>query len=117
MLNLTLALAALAGGLGLEGLAAAMLLGRTVYASAIVVAAARGSGMADWPALLAQILLPLIWCAGVVWILGQIAPVDGAIGGLATFVVYVLALLPLVPFGRVVLRGLRQSAPSEAGRG
>ena len=116
MLNLTLALAALAGGLGLEGLAAAMLLGRTVYASAIVVAAARGSGMADWPALLAQILLPLIWCAGVVWILG-VAPVDGAIGGLATFVVYVLALLPLVPFGRVVLRGLRQSAPSEAGRG
>jgi hypothetical protein len=73
--------------------------------------------MADWPALLAQMLLPLIWCAGVVGILGRLAPIDDAISALAAFVAYALALLPLVPFGRAVLRGLRQSAPSEAGRG
>ena len=47
VLNLLLAVAALAGGLGLEGLAAAMLVGRTVYAAWIVVAAARGSGLTD----------------------------------------------------------------------
>jgi O-antigen/teichoic acid export membrane protein len=114
VLNLGLAVAALAGGLGLEGLAAATLLGRTVYASAIVVAAARGSGLTDWPALLARTLLPLVWCAGVVGVLGHLMPVAGGMVAIAGFVVYTLALLPLVPFGRVALRELRQSTSVRA---
>jgi O-antigen/teichoic acid export membrane protein len=116
VLNLALAVAALVAGLGLEGLAAATLLGRTVYASSIVVAAARGSGLTDWPALLARTLLPLVWCAGVVGVLGRLVPVAGGLGAVAVFVAYPLALLPLVPFGRVALREFRQSAPSGAGR-
>lgn len=117
VLNLGLAVGALAGGLGLEGLAAAMLLGRTVYASAIVVAAALGSGMADWPAVLARTLLPLVWCSVAVGTLGHLMPLESGTDALAAFTVYALALLPLVPFGWLALRALRQSARSEARKG
>ena len=113
VLNLALAVAALAGGLGLEGLAAATLLSRACYASTIVIAAARASALTAWPALLARTLLPLVWCAGVVAILGHLVPV-GALGTVTALAVYALALLPLVPFGRVALREFRQS--TEAGR-
>ncbi len=113
-LNLFLAVVALAGGLGLEGLAAATLVGRTVYASSLVVVAARGSGLTDWPALLARTLLPLVWCAGVVGVLGHLMPVAGGMVAIAGFVVYTLALLPLVPFGRVALREFGQSTPVRA---
>ena len=115
VLNLALAFAALASGLGLEGLAATALLGRTVYASTVVVAAARGSGLTDWPALLARTLLPLVWCAGVVGVLGHLMPAAGGIGAVAALAAYLVALLPLVPFGRVALREFRASASSEAG--
>ncbi len=113
VLNLALAVAALAGGLGLEGLAAATLAGRAVYASTIVVAAARGSELREWPALLARTLLPLVWCAGVVGALGHLVPAGGS-GTVIALVAYGLALLPLLPFGRVALREFRQSTAAEA---
>jgi hypothetical protein len=113
VLNLILTVAALAAGLGLEGLAAATLLGRMLYAAAAVVAAARGSGLPDWPARLVRTLLPLVWCATIVGVLGHMLPAGG-IGAITAVVVYALCLLPLVPFGRAAFKELRQS--TEAGR-
>ena len=114
-LNLLLAVAALAAGLGLEGLAAAMLVGRTAYAAWIVVVAARGSGLTGWPALLARMLLPLVWCAVVAAVLGHLLPVAGGMTAVTAVVVYLLALLPLVPCGRVALREPRRSTTSGVG--
>ena len=115
VLNLLLAVAALAAGLGLEGLAAAMLVGRTAYASWIVVVAARGSGLTGWPALLARTLLPLVWCAVVADVLGHLLPVAGGMAAITAVVLYPLALLPLVPFGRVALRESRRSTTFRVG--
>jgi hypothetical protein len=115
VLNLLLAVAALTAGLSLEGLAAAMLAGRTAYASGILVVAARGSGVTGWPILLARTLLPLVWCVIVADVLGHALPMAGGMAAVTAVVLYPLGLLPLVPFGRIALRESRWDTTFKVG--
>jgi O-antigen/teichoic acid export membrane protein len=107
VLTAGLSILVLKGGLGLEGVAGAALLGHMLFAGALLRVVARESGVTNPDRLVMNTLVPLAWSAAAVTLVGVLLPdfdVRSAALGLA---VYLLLLLPLVAGLRPELRRLR----------
>jgi O-antigen/teichoic acid export membrane protein len=116
--NLGLSMLALRLGAGLEGVAAAALVSQGAYAAAVLTVAAREGGAVRPGRTAAGALLPLAWCAAVVFALGRLLPgTDPAPVALAVLL-YAFLLLPLVRGMRaqirLLARGGREAAPEVA---
>ncbi len=92
-LNLGLSTVALLAGAGLEGVAAASLVGHLIFAAAVVRLNARLSGIARAGRLAVRALRPLVWCAAAVVIAGHAAAGLGSeVAGLGLYLFLVLPL-------------------------
>jgi O-antigen/teichoic acid export membrane protein len=91
--NLGLSIAALLLGAGLEGVAAASLMGHLVFATAVLRLNARLSGIGKAGQLATRALRPLAWCAVAVAVAGRVAvELDSELAGLG---LYLLLMIPL----------------------
>jgi O-antigen/teichoic acid export membrane protein len=107
LLTAGLSILALNSGLGLEGVAAAALLGHMVFAGALLRVIVRETGIADAGRFVLIILLPLAWSAVAVIIVGHLFPGFDPHSAALGLVAYLLLLLPLVPGWRTEWRRLR----------
>jgi O-antigen/teichoic acid export membrane protein len=106
-LTTSLSVLALVGGAGLEGVAAAALVGHLFYAAAVLRLIVRESGTPHADRFVFSTLLPLVWCAVAVAIAGRLVTdytISSAVLGLG---VYLLLLLPLGAGWRTEWRRLR----------
>jgi O-antigen/teichoic acid export membrane protein len=91
--TLALSISALLLGAGLEGVAAASLMGHLVFATAVLRLNARLSGIGKAGQLAARALRPLAWCAVAVAVAGRVAvDLDSELAGLG---LYLLLMIPL----------------------
>ena len=104
VLELSLALAALYAGLGLEAVAAASLLGQSLFAGGILLMVAREGGDPRPWQLLARAFLPLAWCVAAVAVLGRIFPGVSLRSAVQGELAYLVAMIPLIPILRRAVR-------------
>lgn len=99
LVNVALSTFAVRGGLGLPGVAAAALLSQAGFAAASLVIMARSGGLAGTGALLRRTLLPLSWCAAILFglqqITGMLTPVS-ALAGAGAFLVLASPIYPAI---------------------
>lgn len=116
VLNVAMAAVALRAGWGLAGVAAGALLSRSLTGVAIVsvstASAAADSRVRRAGSLTFGLLWPLAWCVGAVTLIGILRPGVGFVTTGGSMVLYLVALLPLVP---AVLREMRRQRRLEAG--
>jgi O-antigen/teichoic acid export membrane protein len=103
--NLGLSAAALHSDLGLEGVAAAALICRTMYGAAILGLNGATSGMQRPVRFALRSVAPLIYCAVVVFGLGVARPEAGWRSALVSLLIYAIMLLPLAP---AIVREIRK---------
>lgn len=107
-ISIALTLAALAAGLGLQGVAIAALLTRAVYAAAIVTWLGHtGPGFAS-PLKAFAFLTPTAWCLLTVAVISSYVPADDLSLSWLQLLLYTLAVLALVP---AILRLRRDVRP------
>jgi hypothetical protein len=117
--NALAALMALRMGFGLVGVAVGALVSRSLTGAGVVGVSAADAGMERVGRLVARLLWPLAWCAGVVSLLGWWRPATDLAGTTVSMLIYVAALVPLTPmlardFGRLSRAG---PAPAPGGLG
>ena len=101
-----LSVLALLSGQGLEGVAAAALVGYLLYAAGVLRLIVRETGATDVDRFVGMTLLPIVWCAAAVAVVGRLLP-GSDIGSVAmALALYCLLLLPLVPAWRTEWRRL-----------
>ena len=104
--NVAAGVAALQLGFGLFGVAVGALVSRSLTGAGVVGLSAADAGVERVGRLVARMLWPLAWCAGVVWLLGWWRPANDIGSTSVSMLIYVVALLPLAPmlakeFGRL----------------
>ena len=103
-----LSVLALVSGQGLEGVAGAALVGYLLYAAGVLRLIVRETGATDVDRFVGMTLLPIVWCAVAVAVVGRLLP-GNDIGSVAmALALYCLLLLPLVPAWRTEWRRLRR---------
>ena len=108
-LNAGLSWLALAGGLGLLGVAVGALVARGAFAVAIVGLAAEATLPRPGPAVLG-IIAPSLWCIAAMEVIGRLVPIHDATDLLAALGLYASSLAPLAPALLRQLRALRDPA-------
>lgn len=108
LLNLGLSFLALRSGAGLQGVAAGALLSQAVYGAAILALIASAGGVARPIRFVTTTLLPLMWCASVVFVLGIVFPGAGSASLAGSVILYVVLLLPFATVMRKEVRKLRR---------
>lgn len=106
-LTTVLAILALLSGAGLKGVAGAALAGHLLYAAAVLQLIVRETGAADVNRFVLITLLPLVWCAAAVAIVGRVVPDNSIASAALGLGLYLLLVLPLAPGWRTELRRLR----------
>jgi O-antigen/teichoic acid export membrane protein len=113
-LNVTLSIAALQWGLGLEGVAAAALTSNTVKGLAVVGLLATASRIERKTRFLASVALPLLWCTMCVFVIGRMQTAFDVSASATSMGLFVLLLLPLLGVLRGEIRMLgRVRSPSD----
>jgi O-antigen/teichoic acid export membrane protein len=106
-LTFALSIITLTSGYGLGSVAAATFAGHLMFAVLVLRLNVREAGIAGADRFVATILLPLIWCAASVGLIGYVVPgLDPSSTALA-FALYLLLLVPLVPGWREEWRRIR----------
>lgn len=104
-INLGLSIVALLVGGGLEGVAAASLVGHVIFAAAVLGLNAQLSGVARPERLVVRALLPMVWCAAAVVMAGHAAvALDSDAAGLG---IYLFLVLPLAARSKGEWRRMR----------
>lgn len=104
-ISAVLSLGALGTGLGLEGVAFAALSTRLMYAAAIIALLARVQRLSSPRAAIVEALGPFVWCAFVAITLGYLLPVTNFEEVVAPLLLYVVFVLPVLPFAKRAFRG------------
>jgi O-antigen/teichoic acid export membrane protein len=105
--SLTLSVAAVRLGRGLEAVAGAALIGQILYAAGVLWLTGREARRTDIGALLARALLPLVWCTVAVVLIGRLLPGLDLRSSLLALLAYLVLMTPLVPSVRREWRGVR----------
>jgi hypothetical protein len=85
----------LAGGAGLEGVAAAALIGQLMYAAVLLRLIVKEAGMLNPERVVLNTLVPLVWCAVAVGATGRLLPDHTVRSALLGLGAYLLLLTPL----------------------
>jgi len=108
--NITFSLLALKYGLGLEGVAAGSLVSRAAVGMAMLTVLAIAAGL-DRPArLVMRAVLPLLWCAASVFVLGRWLPGTDLRSAALSLGLYLVLIAPLLPGVVRELRAARGAA-------
>jgi O-antigen/teichoic acid export membrane protein len=108
VVSLSLSVAAIRSGLGLEAAAAAALIGQTIYAAGVLWLTCRESGRTDSIACLRRALLPLAWCTAAVVAVGRLFPGHDLSAAALALLVYLGLMIPLLPSIRREWREVRR---------
>ncbi len=108
VVSLSLSVAAIRSGLGLQAVAAAALTGQAIYAAGVLWLTCRESGRTDTIALLRRALLPLAWCTAAVVAVGRLFPGTDFFSAALALLVYLGLMIPLVPSIRREWHGVRR---------
>jgi O-antigen/teichoic acid export membrane protein len=95
--SLLLSVSALQFGLGLEGVAAAVLLGRIAFDVSILILLTSVGNTGRRRHFLVRAFLPLVWCAGCVVALGRFLPNPDLESATISLVLFLILVLPLAP--------------------
>ena len=95
LLNLGLSVGALRSGLGLEGVAVGALLSQSLYTGVVLVLMVRSGGLGASSTLTLALLMPLLWCAGMLLLIEQVVPMRNLASTLAGLGVFLVLTLPV----------------------
>jgi len=105
--SLTLSVAAMRLGRGLEAVAGAALIGQAIYAAGVLWLTCREGGRPDTAAFLGRALLPLGWCTIAVVAIGRLVPGNDPSSAALALLVYLALMIPLAPSIQREWRGMR----------